>query len=284
MLDEIKTFVILAEEGSIQKVADKLPLTQPAVSRQIQRLEQMLDIVLLDRRQKPPVLTQAGQQILIQCRQLLTSFEAMKNVSRHKEPEGVFRIGLTNGLANGNMAELLHHVLKPYPKVQMQLKTGWSHALAEQHRLGLLDIAIILTDEPHFYEAEDIGKETLSIITSSDSGKKDDFNRQWVVSPEPCDARRKLIATLASINRKMSIAAEVEDAGLQLALIRQGLGYGLAPTRLLESHNLSGIKEITLFTHPIQLDIKLLRSPYLGNFTNLTNNLAHELKQHFRNP
>ena len=50
MLDELRTFVLFTEEGSVQKVAQRLPLTQPAVSRQIQRLEQALGVQLLDRR------------------------------------------------------------------------------------------------------------------------------------------------------------------------------------------------------------------------------------------
>ncbi|TKB38974.1 MAG: LysR family transcriptional regulator, partial [Mesorhizobium sp.] len=64
MLEELKTLALFAEEGSIQKVAQRLPLTQPAVTRQIQRLEEMLGTELLDRRLKPSRLTPAGVEVL----------------------------------------------------------------------------------------------------------------------------------------------------------------------------------------------------------------------------
>src|SRR6476620_7522124 len=52
MLDEIRTFVVLAESGSLQRAAERLFLTPSAVTRQIQRLEAALNTPLLDRRVK----------------------------------------------------------------------------------------------------------------------------------------------------------------------------------------------------------------------------------------
>jgi len=52
MLEELRTLVLFAEEGSIQKVAQRLPLTQPAVTRQMQRLEDMLATTLLSLRRQ----------------------------------------------------------------------------------------------------------------------------------------------------------------------------------------------------------------------------------------
>ena len=53
MLDEMRTFVVLAESGSLQRAAERLFLMPSAVTRQIQRLEAALKTPLLDRRVKP---------------------------------------------------------------------------------------------------------------------------------------------------------------------------------------------------------------------------------------
>ncbi|RVD34704.1 LysR family transcriptional regulator, partial [Mesorhizobium sp. M8A.F.Ca.ET.023.02.2.1] len=100
MLEELRTLVLFAEEGSIQSVARRLPLTQPAVTRQMQRLEDMLGTTLLDRRQKPPRLTTAGLEVLERAKDILASVEALKAFAADTEPQGVLRVGLAHGLSD----------------------------------------------------------------------------------------------------------------------------------------------------------------------------------------
>src|SRR5512147_143881 len=64
MLDEIRTFVVLAETGSLQRAAERLFLSPSAVTRQIQRLEATLKTPLLDRRVKPARITREGRAVL----------------------------------------------------------------------------------------------------------------------------------------------------------------------------------------------------------------------------
>lgn len=124
MIEELRTFVLFAEEGSIQKVAQRLPLTQPAVSRQIQRLEQTLGAKLLDRRQKPPALTPTGLEVLARSREILDGFTRLKAIAITPEPEGVFRLGLVNGLAHHSLAERITAVIARFPRVSLRLKSG----------------------------------------------------------------------------------------------------------------------------------------------------------------
>lgn len=59
-LDDLQAFVAAVETGSVGRAALRLNLTQPAVSRRIQRLEEALDTTLLDRDSKPAKPTPAG--------------------------------------------------------------------------------------------------------------------------------------------------------------------------------------------------------------------------------
>jgi LysR family nitrogen assimilation transcriptional regulator len=68
MLSEIRAFSVFAEVGSVQGTASRLHLTQSAITRQIKRLEQQLDTLLLDRHFKPPILTPTGLNVLERCR------------------------------------------------------------------------------------------------------------------------------------------------------------------------------------------------------------------------
>ncbi len=280
MIEELRTFVLFAEEGSVQKVAQRLPLTQPAVSRQIQRLEQALGVQLLDRRQKPPKLTPMGHEVLARSRDILDAVKDLKAIATVAEPEGVFRLGLVNGLAHDRLAGNIAAVIARFPRLSLRLTSGWSNELAEEHRLGRLEAAIILSDGSRFYGAERIGREELVVVGSRDSAASSARQAltSWVLSPEPCDARRSLAARLAQQNRPLVVVAEIEHAGLQMALVRDGLGLGLMPKRFIERHRHEGIVEIDAIGGSLNLEVLMLRSPHLGPMTKVADTIAAEIR------
>ena len=67
-ISDARTFVVVAEAGSISRAARELHLTQPAVTRRIQRLEQAIGASLIDRRKRPFALTDVGQAAIERCR------------------------------------------------------------------------------------------------------------------------------------------------------------------------------------------------------------------------
>lgn len=282
MLPEMRTLVLLAEEGSIQKVAKRLPLTQPAVTRQIQRLEQSLGLELLDRRQKPPAFTPAGLEVLERSRQILSEYEKMREMGRRSEPSGLLRLGVTNGLADERIASIVAHLRERYPRVSLRLTAGWSDELSEKLHKGYLDAAIVLSSESRA-TATLIGRETLNIIGSMETAgtlrrASDLDGRTWIVSPEPCDARRRLAAVLTSLGISFQIAAEVQDPRLQLALVRNGLGLGLMPRRLTAA----GIKGVRVFDArwiDLTLGVHIERSPYLHRMAVVVDEIADRLRR-----
>src|SRR4051794_36239730 len=100
MLDELKTLSVVASTGSLHGAAERRGLTQSAVTRQIQRLEELLGLPLFDRRVKPLKLTRAGRDVLARGRAILTSVDTLKeSVREHGSPSGPIRIGLAHGLS-----------------------------------------------------------------------------------------------------------------------------------------------------------------------------------------
>lgn len=282
MLAEMRTLVLLAEEGSIQKVAKRLPLTQPAVTRQIQRLEQTLGVELLDRRQKPPVFTPAGLEVLERSRHILSEYEKMRELGRRIEPSGLLRLGVTNGLADEGIASIISHLHERYPQVSLRLTTGWSGGLSEMLHKGYLDAAIVLSSESRV-TATFIGRETLTIIGSTETAgtlrrASDLDGRKWILSPEPCDARRLLAAGLTRLGISFQITAEVQDPRLQLALVRNGLGLGLMPRRLAAT-GIEGVRVVDARWLDLTLGIHIERSPYLHRMGAVVDEIADSLRR-----
>ncbi|TJV05213.1 MAG: LysR family transcriptional regulator [Mesorhizobium sp.] len=276
MLEELRTLVLFAEEGSIQNVARRLPLTQPAVTRQIQRLEEMLGTTLLDRRQKPPRLTAAGSEVLARAKHILASVQALKAFAADAEPQGVLRVGLAHGLSDASVAGAIASAAAAFPKLSLRLKTGWSAELIEQFERGQLDAAIVLRPADHQC-SDALGIERLCIVQAggtethlADAGT----HMSWVLSPEPCDARQKLLSSLGGERHRLVVAAEIQDPAMQMEWVRRGHGLGLMPLRLAARGLPDGLALVDIEDLDLSLQVVALRSPHLNRLANAADAIA----------
>ncbi|WP_095201134.1 LysR family transcriptional regulator [Mesorhizobium carmichaelinearum] len=274
MLEELRTLVLFAEEGSIQNVARRLPLTQPAVTRQMQRLEDMLATTLLDRRQKPPRLTAAGMEVLARAKDILASVEALKAFAADAEPQGVLRVGLAHGLSDASVAGAIAGAAAAFPKISLRLKTGWSAELIEQFERDQLDMAIILRPADH-QGPDALGTERLCVIAQAGAHLTDArAPMPWVLSPEPCDARQTLLSSLGGERHRLVVAAEIQDPAMQMEWVRRGHGLGLMPLRLAARGLPDGLALVDIDNVDLSLQVVALRSPHLNRLAKAVEAIA----------
>src|SRR5205823_10835457 len=132
MLDEMRTFVGLAESGSLQRAAERLFLTPSAVTRRIQRLEAALKTPLLDRRVKPGRIAREGRAVLDHGRQMLRIMDGLKaSGSKDAEPSGVFRIGLSHALAQPSLVASIQRLTSRFGGLRPVLSTDLRPKLIE---------------------------------------------------------------------------------------------------------------------------------------------------------
>jgi len=278
MLEELRTLVLFAEEGSIQKVAHRLPLTQPAVTRQMQRLEDMLGTTLLDRRQKPPRLTAAGLDVLARAKDILASVEALKSFTSDSEPQGVLRVGLAHGLSDASVAGAVAGAASSFPKVALRLKTGWSAELIEQFDRGQLDMAIVLMAADPQARGDLVGTERLGVVAQAGGTEQHLEARSpmpWVLSPEPCDARQRLVSAMGKDERRrLAVAAEIQDPAMQMEWVRRGHGLGLMPSRLAARGIPYGLALVDTGDLDLSMRIVALRSPHLNSLAKVADAIA----------
>src|SRR5512146_3225386 len=122
MLDEMRTFVVLAESGSLQRAAERLCLTPSAVTRQIQRLEAALNTPLLARRVKPGRITREGRAVLDGGRHMLRIMEDLKaSGAKDTEPSGIFRVGLSHALAQPSLVASIQRLTNRFTRLQPEI-------------------------------------------------------------------------------------------------------------------------------------------------------------------
>src|SRR5882762_7318051 len=122
-LRRLRTFVAVAEQGSVSKAALRLHLSQPALSRQIGELQQEFGIRLFDRVGRRLVLTSEGEQLLGDCRELL-AFAGSLSERAHLLRRGdtaVLRVAASPLQIEAILSTFLHQYARRYPNVQVKL-------------------------------------------------------------------------------------------------------------------------------------------------------------------
>ncbi len=122
-LRHVRTFVTVAEMGTVSKAADRLHVAQPALSRQIAHLEAELGLKLFDRVGRRLVLTSDGDQLLNDCRGLLNYARAVGEQAQvlRRGDVGVLRVSASPHLIEGIVPDFLRHYGARFPNVQVRL-------------------------------------------------------------------------------------------------------------------------------------------------------------------
>ena len=122
-LRHIRTFVTVAEVGTVSKAAERLHVAQPALSRQIANLEDEFGLTLFDRVGRRLKLTGAGERLLVDCRGLLSYVRALGEQAQvlRRGDVGVLRVSSSPHFIEGVFPEFLRHYAKRYPHVQVRL-------------------------------------------------------------------------------------------------------------------------------------------------------------------
>ena len=122
-LDQVRGFVAVAEELHFGRAAERLQMTQPPLSRQVQKLERTVGAQLLERDKRKVELTPAGAVFLVEARRLLVlaggALEGARRVQAGSA--GTVRIGFTASSTFGVLTSLLDVIGQSYPDIHLDL-------------------------------------------------------------------------------------------------------------------------------------------------------------------
>ena len=144
-LTALRSFIAVADAGSVTRAAGFVNLTQSAVSMQVKRLEEALGIELLDRSARSISLTGEGEQLLGYARRMLELNDEVVARLTDEVFEGEITLGVPHDIVYPAIPEVLHAFAAAYPRVKVRLESSFTTWLREQFSKGHLDI--ILTTE-----------------------------------------------------------------------------------------------------------------------------------------
>lgn len=144
-LQHLKHWLALAETGSFSRAAEKLFITQSALSRSIQALEEELGGALVDRMGKRNELTPLGQSVLARARRIVHEAAELKQGAALLQQGGLgtLHLGLGSGPAAMLMTPWLVYMARHHPNVQVSVSRGPTELQLQQLRQRSLDALVV---------------------------------------------------------------------------------------------------------------------------------------------
>ncbi|MFC5282387.1 hydrogen peroxide-inducible genes activator [Pedobacter alpinus] len=147
---------------SFVTAAEKCFVTQPTLSMQIQKLEELLGVKLFDRSRQPITPTEIGIEVIEQARILLQESYKIKDIIEERKGEisGELKLGVIPTVAPYLIPRVIGGFLEKYPKIRLVVSELTTETIISQLKVGLLDCGILatpleenyLTERPIFYE------------------------------------------------------------------------------------------------------------------------------------
>ncbi len=146
-ITQLHYVLAVAEHKNFTKAAQKVFVTQPTLSMQIQKLEEELDVLIFDRSKKPIQLTETGQKIVHQARNIVNESDRIQDIVDQQKGfiGGIFRLGVIPTVMPTLLPMFINNFIKKYPKVKLKIEELSTQAIIERLREGHLDAAIAAT-------------------------------------------------------------------------------------------------------------------------------------------
>ena len=240
-LRHLRAFIVVSEELNFRRAAERLHLTQPALSAQIKALEARLEVKLFERTTRSVKATPAGRVLLDEARAVLTAVEQAHQRAKQADQGlvGTLRLGVIAPNANAWLAGILRRFRERFPGVQLSLFDLTTPEQIERLRAGELDAGLL---RPPVSFPELTGKlvaesaQALALPAGHRLAKKRaltwaDFHREPLVLGHPRMQHGFYDAFLAACEQagaKPVVAQYTNDIQTKLWLI--SAGFGIAPT------------------------------------------------------
>lgn len=161
-LSQLEYLRELYVSGSFSMAAEKLGITQPALSLQIQKLEEELDFKLIDRARRPLKLTAEGEVFFRKVTDILQQVDQLKDIAFElgNEIKGTLKIGIIPTLAPYLVPLFLNRLSREYPALHIEVYELKTEEIIAEMKMSRLDCGIISTPvsennldfQPLFYE------------------------------------------------------------------------------------------------------------------------------------
>ncbi len=274
-IDQLKTFLAIADVGNFTRAADEVNKTQSAVSMQMKRLEDVLGRPLFARDGRGSRFTNDGERLIDYARRIVALSDEAVSAFTRPEITGTVRFGTPDDYADLFLPEILARFSRTHPLVTVDVECFSSGVLNDRIKRGELDLSIVT------FNGGDISGETIrstELVWAMSSRHSLHLLDEVPIAASQvgCGWRRMTIEALEKVGRKYRIAYSSPNSSTLHAAIMQGLAIAAMPEICLRPGMrvlgvAEGFPKIGVF------DIGLIRKP--GKLSSAVEALARHVRE-----
>ncbi|MBB5623035.1 LysR family hydrogen peroxide-inducible transcriptional activator [Pedobacter cryoconitis] len=161
-LVQLEYIVAVDTYRSFVGAAEKCFVTQPTLSMQVQKLEEMLNVKIFDRSKQPVIPTEIGSQIIEQARLILQESQKVKEIisSQQQDIVGELKVGIIPTVAPYLLPQVIAAMMEKYPELKLLIWEYTTEDIIHHLKTGVLDCGILatplgdnsITEMPMYYE------------------------------------------------------------------------------------------------------------------------------------
>jgi DNA-binding transcriptional LysR family regulator len=238
-LRHLRGFLAVAEAGAFRRAAERLRISQPALSALIRDLERQIGVTLFDRTTRRVEMTQAGREFLPQAEKLLADLDGtlrgLTDLAQHRR--GQVTVACAPLLASVMLPDLIAAFVRAFPGMRVSLIDAATDRIVDKVRGGEADLGIgtFAPGETGIARTR-LLRDTMMLFAPAD-GRKQSRTAKWVeIADAPLIALtresglRALVETgFGALGRPARPAYEVSHVTTAVALVEAGLGVAVLP-------------------------------------------------------
>jgi len=242
----LQAFLTIADEDSFSGAAERLHLTQPAVSKRISNLEQQLECRLFDRIARKVTLTEAGRALLPRAKHILQQVEETRRVLTDigGTVSGRLAIGTSHHIGLHRLPPVLRAFVGEYPEVQLDFQFMDSEDAYNAVAQGQLELGIVTLPPGDLgsLNSELIWKDPLSVVVGPEHplAKADTVSLKLLASspailPGPTTFTRKIVEErFAKYQQQVVVSISTNYLETIKMMVSIGLGWSVLPASMVE--------------------------------------------------
>jgi DNA-binding transcriptional LysR family regulator len=242
MLRKFKTFVAIADTGSFYSAAERVRITQSAVSMQMKSLEAHLQMELFDRTVRPPRLNATGRLMLERIRELVHMADALVDVAPvASQFRGSIELGTIPG-ASFVLPETLFRLNRTFTHLQVRVSSSLTEDLIEKVARDRLDAALVTAAvnlEPAL-TARSVLREPLLVLAPKTMAGMSDVEllegNRYISYNRRAEVSRLIDGALKQRNIAVDPIMELDTLETFQMMIVKGLGVGILPMSSVREH------------------------------------------------
>lgn len=243
---QLKAFLAITESGTFTAGAERVHVTQAAISMQIRQLETELGAQLFVRAPRRVILTEAGEALLARARAILREHDAaVAEIAELAGAEhGRLRIGSASAMVSADpLPKILKELKVRHPRAEIAVSSGTSESLVRQILAGELDMAFVsLPVEARGIHTESLNRDELVAIASP----RHKLAKQRVVSAYSLAGEKLILGERGGNTRRLideffaaagvtpSVAMELSRQAAIKRMVEADMGVGIVPLQTVQ--------------------------------------------------